>query len=162
MFILGHLGFGTRLAQGQIKHLPRKAFWLGCLLPDLIDKASYYTLSWSTGLQGAALPLIHGTRSLGHTLIFLALCWGLSRYKHPFFFKALTWGVVTHFVLDLITDQCTGLPHITGISHIPLLWPLSGAFPTSPHPSLSHHLLSIGHPFFIVTEILGAIALLKG
>ena len=44
--------------------------WLiaGCLLPDLIDKPLFYGLLW---LHGHPDPLISGSRSVGHTGLFL-------------------------------------------------------------------------------------------
>ncbi len=161
MFVLGHLGIGTQICRPWVQRLPRKPFWIGALLPDLIDKTSYYWLSWKTGLVGAAIPLIHGTRSFGHTGLFLFIFWALSfRYKKPLL-VAFCWGILSHLILDALSDQCIDLSHLPLLAHLPILWPLSGEFPVSPHPSLTQHLLGVQRPFFIATELVGALLIFR-
>ncbi len=159
MFVLGHLGIGERLCRPWIRPYSLKAFWLGALLPDLLDKTTYYSLCWTTGLSRAALPVIHGTRSFGHTAIFLACCAGLELRKKSPFTQALTWGVISHLILDALSDQLIHFPQLPLLTYLPLLWPLSGDFPVSPHSDLAHHLLSANRPFFLVTELIGGILL---
>ena len=48
-----------------------RAFFVGALLPDLIDKPLYYGWSWLTGKHGADAGLISGTHLFGHTGVFL-------------------------------------------------------------------------------------------
>jgi hypothetical protein len=161
MFVLGHLGIGAQIFRPWIRRLPPKAFWLGALLPDLIDKTTYYSLSWKTGLTGIALPIIHGTRSFGHTGLFLLSAYGLAWTRERPFFLALSWGILSHFVLDWISDQWIGFPHAFTLSYLPVLWPFNGEFPISPHPSLTQHLLGVQKPFFIITELLGGFLIFR-
>ncbi len=160
MFVLGHLGFGAQMARALHLKLPKKAFWLGALLPDLIDKPVYYFLSWRTGAQGAAVPIIHGTRSAGHTLLFLMTLSVMSLYLNRSWMRALTWGVISHLALDFVSDQIVGFPQLPLASHLPLSYPMRGEIPAAQHLSLSSHLFKLRQPFFLITEILGGLLLL--
>jgi hypothetical protein len=71
MMIFGHLGIGLRLARPF--SVPPGWLLLGTLLPDLLDKTTYYGLSVALGARGADLGLISGTRTFGHTAAFLLL-----------------------------------------------------------------------------------------
>ena len=71
MFVLGHLGIGSRLLFSLRTRLPAGWLYLGCLLPDLIDKPLFYVPLLVMHQQ---LPLITGTRTFGHTGLFL-LAW---------------------------------------------------------------------------------------
>jgi hypothetical protein len=81
VFLFAHLGIGVRSIRwieglsrkGTRALLPIAPLFLGTLLPDLIDKPLYYGLSWLTGLRGAELGVIAGTRSFGHSWILLLL-----------------------------------------------------------------------------------------
>ncbi len=84
MFVLGHLGIGKRLAAHPYRRFSRvdkRAFFVGALLPDLIDKPLYYGWSWLTGKHGAEAGLISGTHLFGHTGLFL-LALARSRAGH--------------------------------------------------------------------------------
>jgi len=74
MFLLGHIGIGTRMA----RPLSAKSAWpwlvAGCVLPDLLDKPLYYALCAATGRHAAELGLISSTRTIGHSLVFALAC----------------------------------------------------------------------------------------
>ena len=74
MFVLGHLGVGKKLAARpyrQFSRLDKRAFFVGALLPDLIDKPLYYVPAWLTGRRGAAAGILSGTHLFAHTGLFL-------------------------------------------------------------------------------------------
>ena len=151
MFALGHLGIGKRLAARPFRRfsaVERRAFFIGALLPDLIDKPLYYIPAWLTRRHGAAAGILSGTHLFAHTglfLLVLAVAWLITR-SLPL--GALAIGVVTHLVLDFV-----GL----SMNLRTLLWPLLGwRFPTYPFRSLGEHLGTIFNPITFVGEALGA------
>lgn len=152
MFVLGHLGIGSKLVSPWSKGLPKKYVLLGTLFPDFIDKPLYYGLSFITGEHGVELGLISGTQTIAHTGLFL-LCVATA----AFFWKsralaALALGISTHLVLDNLGD------HPIGES---LLWPfMTLQFPVIPFPSLGDHLVSFIRPYIFWTELAGASLLL--
>ena len=129
MFLLGHVGIAKKMAARPYRRFSRadkRAFFVGVLLPDLVDKPLYYGWAWLTGKHGAAAGIISGTHLFAHTglfLVVLALA-GLVTRSQPL--RALAIGVATHLALDgvgLSMDLRT------------LLWPLFGwQFPELPVP----------------------------
>jgi hypothetical protein len=164
MFPLGHLGIGLELASPFDKGLPRKIILLGTLLPDLLDKSLYYSLSLATGLRGDKLWIIGGTRSFGHTFLFTATLALLARTRRSRFLAALALGTATHLLLDLVTDVCemgVGSPRIKSISLKALIWPLLGwRFPFAFGAGMHDHLGRIHEPFILYAEILGILLLI--
>lgn len=151
MFALGHLGIGKKLAARPFRHfsqVDRRAFFVGALLPDLIDKPLYYIPAWVTGRGGAAAGILSGTHLFAHTGLFLLgiTIAGLVTRSRPL--EALAIGVTTHFVLDFV-----GL----SMNLATLLWPLFGwRFPTYPFRSLGEHLGTFFNPITFIGEALGA------
>jgi hypothetical protein len=155
MFALGHLGLGKKLATRPYRRFSRgekRAFFLGTLLPDLIDKPLYYVPLWVTGKRGGFLS---GTHLFAHTGLFLLLLIVAARIgpsvRARAILRAVAIGVVTHFVLDAV-----------GLSLGPrtLLWPLFGwQFPLSPFKNLGHQLMTILNPITLAGEVLGAAVL---
>jgi len=151
MFALGHLGIGKKLAARRFRHFSlsdKRAFFVGALLPDLIDKPLYYIPAWVTGRHGTAAGILSGTHLFAHTGLFLAVLAvaGLLTRSRPL--KALAIGVATHLVLDGV-----GLSMNWGT----LLWPLLGwHFPTYPFKNLTEHLWTIFNPITFLGEVLGA------
>ena len=151
MFALGHLGIGKKLAARPFRHfspVDKRAFFVGALLPDLIDKPLYYIPAWVTGRHGTAAGILSGTHLFAHTGLFLAVLAvaGLLTRSRPL--KALAIGVATHLVLDGV-----GLSMNWGT----LLWPLFGwHFPTYPFKNLTEHLWTIFNPITFLGEVLGA------
>jgi hypothetical protein len=151
MFVLGHLGIGKRLAARPFRlfsPVDKRAFFVGALLPDLIDKPLYYVPTWLTGKHGAAAGILSGTHLFAHTGLFLLVLTvtGLVTRSRPL--RAMAIGVATHLVLDFV-----GLSMNLGT----LLWPLFGwHFPTYPFKSLTQHLRTIFNPIAFIGETLGA------
>jgi hypothetical protein len=147
VFALGHLGLGKRIAAGpygRFSRGERRAFFLGALLPDLIDKPLFYIPFWLTGGPGAILS---GTHLYAHTLLFLLALVVAALLARSMTLGAVAVGVATHFALD-----CVGLSMGLGT----LLWPLFGwPFPAYPFRSLGQHLGTILNPITLGGELLG-------
>jgi hypothetical protein len=154
MFALGHLGIGKAIAARPYRRFARAekyAFFLGALLPDLIDKPLFYVPFWLTGRHG---ELLSGTHLFAHTAVFLLLLFAAARLTHSRPLRAAAIGVATHFILD-----CVGLSMGLGT----LLWPLFGwHFPTYPFKNLGHHLATILNPITLAGELAGAAILCWG
>jgi hypothetical protein len=150
MFALGHLGIGKRLAARPFRHfspVDKRMFFVGALLPDLIDKPLYYIPAWLTGKHGAAAGILSGTHLFAHTGLFLLVLAiaGLATRSRPL--RALAIGVTTHLVLDFV-----GL----SMNLRTLLWPLFGwRFPTYPFRSIGEHLGTFFRPLTFISEALG-------
>src|SRR4051812_43545813 len=104
MFVFGHLGIGSKLATPWAQGLPRRWLLVGTLLPDLIDKPLYYGLSFATGKSGTDLGLISGTRTFGHTALFLVLLALGSIIRRSRILAALALGTATHLLIDNFGD----------------------------------------------------------
>lgn len=172
MFILGHIGIGSRL--GALIPRVRDAGtprWLilGTLLPDLVDKPLYYGLKLATGREGAELGLISCTRTVGHSALFALLVWlalrALGRRRAAL---ALLAGMATHWLLDLGGDVTGYLAHALGLSSAPaglsslraLLFPLMGGrFAVSPFHSAREHLSSLAQTYTLAGELVGGVLL---
>lgn len=152
MFALGHLGIGKKIAArpcSRFSPLEKRAFFLGALLPDLIDKPLFYIPFWLRHRPGA---VISGTHLFAHTLMFLLVLATAARLTRSRPARAAAIGVATHFVLD-----CVGLSMGLGT----LLWPLFGwRFPAYPFRNLGHHLAMILSPVTLAGELVGAAILL--
>jgi hypothetical protein len=159
MFVLGHVGIGTRMLLGLRKRLP--AGWLicGCLLPDLIDKPLFYALLWG---EGHADALISGSRSIGHTGIFLVLLLALALISRRAAAWALCAGVATHLVLDIGGELVAGSEEDASI-WLAILFPLMGwQFPKAHFASMMEHLrVSAQSAYVVIGEILGGAILLR-
>ena len=156
MFVLGHLGFGGTMLR-PLARLPRAAVLLGCVLPDLIDKPLYYGLVLTTGKRAGELGLISGSRTLGHTGLFLLLVLlaaGLLRSKA---LLAVALGMLTHLFLDELGDLIYATPLDRSMA-LAIFFPLLGRnFPVMPFRDASEHLFSVlGNPYVLFGEIAGA------
>jgi hypothetical protein len=169
VFVLGHLGIGSRLA-GRLPGVLRAPGWLalGTLLPDLIDKPLYYALSLPTGLHGAELGLISGTRTFGHTALFgLALFAGLTVRGHRLAGRALLAGLATHWLLDCGGEPAGALLLRLGLVEpsppgpgpgtlAAILFPLLGPhFPIAPFKSATAHFATLRNLYTVFGELLG-------
>src|SRR5207237_8158394 len=129
--------------------IENRAFSLGALLPDLVDKPLFYIPFWLTHRPG---DLLSGTHLFAHTALFLLVLVIAARLTRSPPVRALAIGVATHLVLD-----CVGLSMDRGT----LLWPLFGwHFPTFPFRNFGHHLSMILSPITLAGEVLGAAILL--
>jgi len=147
VFALGHLGIGKKLAARPYRGFSpaaRRAFFVGALLPDLIDKPLFYIPLWVSGRRG---ELLSGTHLFAHTGLFLlalgAAAW-ITRSEQA---RAVAVGVATHFILD-----CVGLSMGLGT----LLWPLFGwHFPAYPFRNVGQHLATVLNPVTLAGELVG-------
>jgi len=151
VFALGHLGLGKTIAARSYRRfspVERRAFFLGALLPDLIDKPLFYIPFWLTVRRGAAAGLLSGTHLFAHTGLFLMALVIASLVTRSVSIRAIAIGVATHLVLD-----CVGLSMGLGT----LLWPLFGwHFPAYPFRNLGQHLATILNPVTLAGELFGA------
>jgi len=154
VFALGHLGIGKKIATRWYRRfspVERRAFFLGALLPDLIDKPLFYIPFW-LGRRGEAAGILSGTHLFAHTGLFLLALVIAARLTRSLLARAVAIGVATHFVLD-----CVGLSMGLGM----LIWPLLGwRFPAYPFINLGQHLGTILRPVTLAGELLGAAILL--
>lgn len=158
MFILGHLGVGSKIVSPWSKGLPRAYLFLGTLLPDLIDKPLYYSMVWATGRRGEQIGLICGTRTFGHTALVLLSVTFLSILKKSPRLAALALGIGSHLVLDAIGDQFGEKGKVYELSA--LLWPLTGtAFPVLKFTTIEDHLATFSRPFVYTGELMGLLFL---
>jgi hypothetical protein len=157
MFFFGHLGLGQQLAKPLDRGLPTLPLLFGTVLPDLIDKPLYYGLAALTHRHGAALGIVAGTRSFGHTILFAAAIAGVARLRRSPALTAVALGCATHIVLDIVTDVCL---RGAGFSMQAFLWPLLGLqFPVYVFRSWHDHLWHLREPFLSACEFVGAACL---
>jgi hypothetical protein len=153
MFFLGHLGIGSKLVSPWSRGLSRRAILLGTILPDLVDKPLYYSLSYLTGRHGAELGLISGTRTFAHTAIFLLALAAIAALKRSRLLAALALGIGTHLLIDNLVDT---LSQHSGDGLSALLWPALGGFPVFPFMSALEHASTVLNPVVLGGEIAGA------
>jgi hypothetical protein len=154
VFALGHLGLGKKIAARPFRRfspVERRAFFLGALLPDLIDKPLFYIPFWLTAKRSAE-GFLSGTHLFAHTGLFLVALVIAALITRSVALRAVAIGVATHLVLD-----CVGLSMGLGT----LLWPLFGRhFPAYPFTNLGQHLTTILNPVTLAGELAGAAILL--
>lgn len=162
MILFGHLGLGDALASPLRGGLPRRWVLLGTVLPDLADKPLYYALTFATGLSGAQLPFIRGTRSFGHAWLIAAGLWAVGGSKGSPRLRALALGMATHPLLDFVSDfVLLGLGG--AVEGSAALWPLSGwRFPIADLTLFTEHAARLQHPALLSFELLGAVLLAYG
>jgi hypothetical protein len=155
VFALGHLGIGKKIAARPYRRfsaVEKRAFFLGTLLPDLIDKPLFYIPFWFTHRRGDAAGILSGTHLFAHTGLFLLALAIVARLTRSLPTRALAIGVSTHFALDVV-----GCSMGAGT----LFWPLFGwHFPAYPFRNLGQHLSTILNPITLTGELLGAAILL--
>jgi hypothetical protein len=158
MFLLGHLGVGSKLASPWSRGLSRKALLLGTVLPDVFDKPLYYGLVFLTGQRGAQLGMMAGPRLFGHTALFLGVLSFLAFFRRSKLLAAIALGVATHLLLDNVYDSFA--PVGPRSAFIALVWPWFGLqFPVIPAPTLRAHLEGFFQPPVMIGEVLGALLL---
>jgi LexA-binding, inner membrane-associated putative hydrolase len=159
LFVLGHVGIGTRLLFGLRQRLPPRWLVFGCLLPDLIDKPLFYALLWTRGHPDA---LISGSRSIAHSGLFLLALLALAlAFRRPELWAVLA-GVFTHLVLDIGGELVSGAVPDASI-WIAIFFPAFGwRFPRAHFGSLLEHLrLSVENAYALGGEIVGGAILLR-
>lgn len=163
MLIFGHLGIGKALLSLFLRHLPVIGILVGTILPDLIDKTLYYSFCLLTGKSGLELGLISGTRTFGHTGLFLVGLFLIAALARSRFMIAIALGDLTHLLLDGITELASLLNggEFSMEMFQPLFWPFSGwAFPVSSYDNITLHLVGKLMPFIVITELIGVAFLL--
>jgi hypothetical protein len=154
VFALGHLGIGKKIAWRPFRGFSRagrRAFFVGALLPDLIDKPLFYIPFWLTGQPGAG-GFLSGTHLFAHTGLFLLALAVAALVTRSARARAVAIGVATHFILDFV-----GLSMDLQM----LLWPAFGwRFPVYPFANLGQHLGTILSPITLAGELLGGAILL--
>ncbi len=160
MFVLGHLGVGSKIVSPWTRDLPKSAVFFGCLLPDLMDKALYYGLVEATGRRSFQLGLICGTRTFGHTALFcLALALAARALRSPAL-KAVTLGVASHLLLDNLGEITALAGEKNPYLFHALLWPALRPFPPYIFKSASEHFKTFLKPYIFAGEVAGAYLLL--
>jgi len=159
VFVLGHLGIGSRMLGPLRRRLPWTWLFLGCVLPDLIDKPLFYGLLW---LRGHPDALISGTRTFGHTGLFLMLLTLLAVVLRSRALWAVAAGVLTHLLLDGLGEVFVTPPPDAHFL-IALLFPLYGVrFPVAHFDSLYEHLrIGAQSAYNIAGELLGGAILVR-
>lgn len=159
MYVFAHLGLGYALVKPWWRSVPLRALLLGSILPDLIDKPLYYGCVLWTGKRGADIGLISGTRTFGHTLIFLLLCCAISIGRKSKVGLALSAGVATHLFLDCVSVMVSS--HGESYQEEALLFPLHGwSFPVMVYPGLGAQIGQWFKPQQLFFEGIGACILL--
>jgi hypothetical protein len=142
--------------------VPLWALLLGTILPDLIDKPLYHGLAFFIGHDEARQTIVSGTRTFGHTALFLGVIVAIAYFRNSPVWRAIALGVATHLLIDNIGDNIplsTELLSPSSPSGLhALCWPLLGwTFPVYPlafRTSLSH-LSTLRDPWIIGGEIVG-------
>ncbi len=173
MLILAHLGNGAMLARllagRKGMELPLRWLLVGTLLPDLVDKPAYLLAVVLTGRRGAELGILSGTRTFGHTLVFVLAwiavgwwIWRRSGRKTGLVLATLGLGAATHLVLDLLDNWLGGSKGIWEAGVRGIFFPFLGmAFPIDPNTSEAEHLTrSFGQIHILIFEIIGALLLM--
>lgn len=160
MFLFAHLGIGLKLASPWSKGLPKRGILLGTVLPDVVDKTVYYGMVLATGKWGADIGLISGTRTFGHTALFLLSMTLASVASKSRWLAAIALGMATHLLLDNLGDRFVLGP--AQFKMVALLWPFQGwSFPVMPFANWKEHVGRITYdPFIFWTEVLGLLILL--
>jgi hypothetical protein len=158
VFALGHAGIGSRMLGPLRRLLPARFVFLGCLLPDLIDKPLFYGLLW---MRGHADPLFCGTRTIGHSGLFLLALLALAAVTRSRAAWAVVAGVITHLLLDIGGEVFGGADPESSI-WLAIFFPRFGArFPVAQFASLYEHLrISAQSAYYIAGEIVGGAILL--
>jgi hypothetical protein len=156
MWLLGHLGIGSKLATPLSRKLPYGWLLLGTLLPDVIDKPLYYGLAIFTGRHGSEIGLISCTRTFGHTALFMLLLSTAAWARKSKILAALTIGIATHLMLDGFQDYWLGNGGESSLRLAALFPFYEPRFGEMPYGSMIEHLKSAGRSFVIVSEIIGA------
>lgn len=141
---------------GLRQRLPAWPLYLGCLLPDLIDKPLYYGL-----LALHRSSFITGSRTFGHTGLFLIALLLAAAASGRAALWALAAGTATHFALDIATELATGSTPESSI-WLAIFFPACGArFPVARFTSLLEHLsMTAENAVVVVGEVAGAAILL--
>jgi membrane-bound metal-dependent hydrolase YbcI (DUF457 family) len=152
LFVLGHLGIGSRLLFGWRARLPALWLYLGCLLPDLVDKPLFYVFG--------PTAVITGTRTFGHTGLFLLFWLALALFLRRPWSTAIAAGIATHLALDILSDSFTPMDPESSI-WLAIFYPAYRHFPVAHFSTMLEHLELNAQNFFVIAgELIGGAILL--
>jgi hypothetical protein len=107
-----------------------------------------------TGKRGFELGLISGTRTFGHTGLFLLFIILLAIFLKSRVLAALAVGVMTHLLLDNFVESFVHTDPET--QFLALLFPFRGfKFPLLPCHGLQEHLYTLWNGFTLWGELIG-------
>jgi hypothetical protein len=157
MFVLGHMGVGSKLVGPWTRGLPIRAVLLGTLVPDVIDKPLFYGLRALTGTPASEATLVAGTRGFGHTALFLLAVALLAFQRRSRILAAMSLGMASHALLDNLLDVILMAGKWPGSASVALAWPLLGwRFSELPFRDAAEHLHSLANPWVLGFEAAGA------
>lgn len=149
MFVLGHLGFSRALIEPLRTKVDLRPFFLGALLPDLIDKPIFYLFP----------GIIAGTRGYAHTLLFMIVIFLVAQFFKSRVALSIAFGVLAHLLLDNVGDYL----HIENSlvkSYQTLFWPMRGYdFPSTAYLTIVDQANRLRSPYLIITESIGFLLL---
>lgn len=155
MLLFGHLGIGNQLVSHWTKRLALSAVLLGTVLPDILDKTLYYGMKFYTARESSEMGWIVGTRTFGHTGLFLLSLQAVAIWRKSRFLAAICFGIASHLVLDSLMDVLLS-QRLT----VPLLWPAPGwEFPVIPFKTMTEHAQHSLHPVLLGCEAIGILLL---
>jgi hypothetical protein len=159
MIFFGHLGIGSTLVKPFRRGLPLKWILFGTIFSDLLDKSLYYGMVLLTGKYGADLGFISGTRTFGHSAVFLLVLSGLAFLAKSRRLAAVCLGIASHLLLDGIGDYYGSL--VLGLkSESALFWGVGQSrFPVAAYHSIFEHLQMSISAFLISSELAGLLLL---
>jgi membrane-bound metal-dependent hydrolase YbcI (DUF457 family) len=126
MILFGHLGIGYRLTKPWHRCLSARWLLAGTIAPDVLDKSAYLVSEFFVHPPLAMDPFFSGTRTVGHSLLFLLLVSVVSRLARSRAGLSLAAGIVTHLLLDCLTPWLGSPLHTWSYTFGVLLWPLQG------------------------------------
>lgn len=141
------------------RRLPVWPLVLGCLLPDVIDKPLFYGLIFFHGF--APSPFL-GSRTVGHTLLFVVVLSLSSAIFRRDWLWAVTAGVATHLLLDVAGEPFAGHRPESSVWRA-VFWPLLGwNFPLATYATPLEHLwVGLSQVYVLCGEAIGGAILLR-
>jgi hypothetical protein len=164
MFVFGHLGIGSGLVLLAKRDLPMTGIFAGTLAPDLLDKPIFYGLVRTHVLPSTVCAWLPGTRTVGHTLLavaLVALLAALVRGRPRAWLQGAALGMASHDLLDIASDAVAALhggsafTTATSGAWRAAFFPFAGTpFCTSLNVDLLNHFLA-SLRVHLVSELLG-------
>ena len=164
MLPLGHMGIGRRLVAPWSEGLPIWPIYLGCVVPDIIDKPLYHLGKLITG-HTPVFGVITGTRTVGHTTVLAVLIGVLALWRRSNWWKALALGMASHLVLDTLGDFVNLMspgPKSAGPSGgiSAVFWPALGwSFPPARMPTFGTYAVATFSVANVLAEVTGGVLL---
>lgn len=159
MLPLGHMGIGIVMLWPLVSSLSVRWVFLGTLLPDLIDKPLFYGATFLQQQFGFEIFRVPGTRTAGHTGIFLFLIMVMGFRVKSAPLMAISLGMVSHLILDVMGDSLELFDQAATAKAI--LYPFLGTdFSSVKPPTVATHLADSVRTYYVWTsEVLGSVLL---